>query len=110
MRKAVDWKKLENEIILKSKVVCCTLNIAGSEKLKMLKGHVDVLIIDEACQSAEPSCIIPMEFNPKRIILVGDQKQLAATTFSNNASTTKYDRSLFERLLDAEHSKTMLTT
>jgi len=41
--------------------------------------------------------------------MVGDHKQLAATTFSENARETNYSRSLFERLMLNGFSKTMLT-
>lgn len=43
-----------------------------------------------------------------KVILVGDHKQLPATTFSPNASLTKFSRSLFERLIDAGMPKHML--
>ena len=46
---------------------------------------------------------------PRRVILVGDQKQLPATTFSGNSEETGYCRSLFERLLDSGFTKIMLT-
>ena len=62
----------EASLILKSKVICTTLSMAGIERLEALKGHVDYLIVDEACQAIEPSCLIPFELSPKRVILVGD--------------------------------------
>jgi superfamily I DNA and/or RNA helicase len=64
--------------------------------------------VDEACQAIEPSCLIPLSLSPRRVILVGDQNQLPATTFSENAEDTKFSRSLFERLLLAGYEKTML--
>jgi senataxin len=84
---------------LKSQIVCCTLATAGLEKLEVAKDTFDYLIVDEACQCIEPSTLIPFELGPKRVILVGDQNQLPATTFSENATLTKFSRSLFERLL-----------
>lgn len=94
-----DWKYYENSIILKSQIICCTLAIAGQEKLEILKDQLDYLIVDEACQCIEPSTLIPFELGPKRVILVGDQNQLPATTFSDNSVETNFSRSLFERLL-----------
>ena len=67
-----NWKVEEASLILKSKVICTTLSMAGIERLEALKGHVDYLIVDEACQAIEPSCLIPFELDPKRVILVGD--------------------------------------
>jgi superfamily I DNA and/or RNA helicase len=46
--------------------------MAGIEKLDLVKDAVDYLIVDEACQATELNCLIPMELNPKRVILVGD--------------------------------------
>ena len=73
--------------------------MAGIERLEVNKGMIDYLIIDEACQATEPSCLIPFNLNPKKVILVGDQNQLPATTYADNALETNYARSFFERLL-----------
>jgi senataxin len=73
--------------------------MAGIEKLKLLQDSIDYLIVDEACQSIEPATLIPFQLNPQRVILVGDQNQLPATTFSENSNRTNFCRSLFERLL-----------
>lgn len=59
-----DSKVIEKLIILKSKIVCCTLAIAGLEKMELLKDKVDYLIIDEACQAVEPATLIPLAHNP----------------------------------------------
>ena len=83
--------------------------MAGIERLEIMRGHVDYLIVDEACQAIEQSCLIPFNLNPKRVILVGDQNQLPATTYSDNARETNFARSLFERLLLSGYQKTMLT-
>ena len=107
-KQGYDWKQCENEMILSSKIVCCTLAISGSEKLEILRDQVDYLIIDEACQAIEMATLIPFELAPKRVILVGDQNQLPATTFSDNSTETGFSRSLFERLLLSGYEKTML--
>lgn len=104
-----EWKEAEKAIIKEASIVCCTLSMAGSAKLDTFRDRFEYLIIDEACQSTEPSTMIPFVHAPKRVILVGDQKQLPATTFSGNSEQTGYCKSLFERLLDAGYDKTMLT-
>ena len=73
-----------------------------NEKLELLlnPGDIEYLIVDEACQSVELNNLIPFEHKPQKIILVGDQQQLPATTFSENAERTNYNRSLFERFLE----------
>lgn len=95
--------------MLRSQLVCCTLSMAGIPKMVITKDLFDYLIIDEACQCTEPATLIPFQLCPKRVILVGDQNQLPATTFSDNSNRTHFCRSLFERLLRSGYDKTMLT-
>ena len=64
----------EQKLISQSSIIFCTLSTSGVDKLERLKHSIDYLIIDEACQSTEPSTLIPINLQPKRIILVGDQK------------------------------------
>ncbi|KAH8738688.1 SEN1 protein [Cryptosporidium ryanae] len=58
----------------------------------------DTVIIDEASQGIELSTLIPLRLGCKRLILVGDPKQLPATVLSRRAIEHKYDISLFQRL------------
>lgn len=44
-----DWQYVENSLILKSQLVCCTLSMAGIEKMLIAKDLFDYLIVDEAC-------------------------------------------------------------
>lgn len=44
-----DWKYIENQIILKSKILCATLSMSGVEKFDIVKDQIDFLIVDEAC-------------------------------------------------------------
>ena len=57
----------------------------------------------------EASTLIPFALGPQRVILDGDQKQLPATTFSENSESTKFSRSFFERLLDNGYPRFMLS-
>ena len=85
----------------KAKVVFCTLAGGGLPLLQeTCENKISYLIVDEACQVTEPACLMPFRWNPKRVILVGDQKQLAAFTLSDYDEKTKFSRSLFERLID----------
>jgi len=83
--------------------------MSGIDRMEIVKDKFEYLIIDEACQCIEPSTLIPFELGPKRVVLVGDQKQLPATTFSENSEQTKFSRSLFERLLDNKYQRFMLS-
>jgi senataxin len=56
------------------------------EKLKILKDFIEAVIIDEASQCIEIESLIPLKYSPNRVILIGDPKQLPATTFQKNSS------------------------
>lgn len=57
------------------------------------------LIVDEAGQASEISCLIPLRLAPDRCILVGDPQQLPSTVFSALAESRGLGRSLLERLM-----------
>ena len=42
--------------------------------------------------------LVPLRFQTERCVLVGDPKQLPATTFSRRGDLMRFNRSLFERL------------
>ena len=104
-----DKQNYEYYLLSNSSILCTTLNNAGNEKLK--KNHItyDYLIIDEACQCVEPSSLIPLCHGIKKLILVGDHMQLPATVFYQKAKNILYNRSLFERLIDNNIPRHILT-
>lgn len=65
-------------------------------------------MIDEGGQAVELSCLIPLMYSCKRLILIGDPKQLPATVFSPICLRCQYDQSLFERLMRSEYPISML--
>ncbi|CAD8064008.1 unnamed protein product [Paramecium sonneborni] len=83
-----------------AEIICSTLSSSGSDKLSKYLDQIDLLIVDEAAQCTEPSNIIPLRLGIEKMILIGDPKQLPATTFSPVSNQTLYNRSLFERILD----------
>ncbi|KAI5159786.1 regulator of nonsense transcripts 1 [Nematocida ausubeli] len=76
-------------------LVFCTLSMAAS--MVVSKKAFDVVIVDEVCQSIEPSSIIPLQQSVRRLVLVGDPKQLPPTIFSDSNDLSV---SLFERLAE----------
>lgn len=104
-------KKLEDkavdELIQVAEVVCTTNSTAGSELLE--NENFDVVVIDEATQSTEPSCLIPMSHGGK-VILAGDHKQLPPTILNQEAKESGLEKTLFERMLDVHglHIKEIL--
>ncbi|ETB61228.1 hypothetical protein YYC_01167 [Plasmodium yoelii 17X] len=87
----------KDNMVLESDVIFSTLSGSASPILENIE--FEYLIIDEACQCVELSCLIPFRLKVKSIIMVGDPKQLPATVFSEDCKRYGYSRSLFERLL-----------
>lgn len=104
---------IRQELIFKAEVVCATFSGSGS---KIIIEHIkngtipcyDTVILDEAAQSTEPSSLIPLRYGCRKLVLVGDPRQLPATCLSKAANDIGLGRSLFERLERADHEKVML--
>ena len=62
---------------------------------------LQAVIVDEAAQAVELTCLIPLRHRCPRLVLIGDPMQLPATVISTHAARCGYDRSLFERLTRA---------
>lgn len=90
------YEKAMEKVLNEAEIICCTLNSSGSEKMDRYYHNIEAIIVDEAAQCTEPSNIIPLRFKANKLILIGDPKQLPATTFNEQNSATKYNRSLFE--------------
>lgn len=92
-------KNMENRairrILSKADVICTTNSTAGSEVLKDFQ--FDTIFIDEATQSVEPSCLIPI-VKGRKIIMAGDHKQLPPTVMSLRARELQI--TLFERWIE----------
>lgn len=106
--KSNQWMKRQENLIQQSRIICTTLSSSGQSKFQKLKDQVDVLVIDEACQSNELESLIPFQLDPKKVIMVGDPKQLPQTVVVPNAEYTLYNRSLYERLKDCGVREIML--
>lgn len=74
------------------------------------QGPFDLAVVDEAAQSLEVSCYIPM-LQGKRLLLAGDHKQLPPTVVSKQAEKEGFAVTLFDRLASkfGERALTMLT-
>jgi len=112
MRSMAKWIKAQNEIkqlrtradstreklikhIIKHAGIICTTNTNSIHRY--LEGLVfDLVLIDEAGQSTEPSCLLPIS-KGKKVVLVGDHKQLPPTILSPEAKDLSV--SLFERMM-----------
>jgi predicted DNA helicase len=88
------------KLIQNAEVVCATNVSAGSDVLADYR--FDIAFIDEATQSIEPSCLIPM-VRAKKWILAGDHKQLPPTVLSREAQALLH--TLFERWMEKYEDK-----
>ncbi len=100
-------KAIEN-VLKNMDVVCSTNSTSGSELLK--NQAFDVVVIDEATQATEPSCLIPLT-KGKKVIMAGDHKQLPPTIKSAEAADKGLEQTMFERLAYnyGDKIKSMLT-
>jgi len=96
-----DARKLEDQavesVLNSATVICATLTGLDGDILG--KRRFDLAVIDEACQSTEPACWIPLQ-RCGRLILAGDHCQLPPTVLSREASDQGYNISLLERLAE----------
>merc|ERR1719215_1174278 len=99
--------KIEVDFLDSAHIVLTTLGSAGSKVLENC-AKFEVVVIDEAAQSIEPSTLSALQLGSSHAVLVGDPQQLPATIFSMSGRKTKFDRSLFQRLEEAGHPVHML--
>ena len=98
---------LETHVLNSTHIVLTTLGSSGGRAVESAN-KFQVVLIDEAAQSAEPSTLVALQHGSRHAILVGDPQQLPATVFSVSGRSTKYDRSLFQRLEEAGHDVHLL--
>lgn len=98
-RLKADIRMLEQQaidsIVDNADVVCATTTLDES-----LLGdrRFDLVVIDEACQSTEPGCWMPV-LRADRLVLAGDHCQLPPTVLSKQAAKEGLEVSLLERLV-----------
>ena len=94
-------RKFEKELLTDCSVVCAT-NVGAANGM-LEKMSFDTILMDEAAQATEPITLIPIvRAGVRRVILVGDHKQLPPTVLSNRADGAGFSQSLFERLIAME--------
>jgi superfamily I DNA and/or RNA helicase len=102
-----DARRLEahavEQVLNNADVIGATLTGLDSEVLG--QRAFDLAVIDEACQSPEPGCWIPL-LRAQRVVLAGDHCQLPPTVVSPEAAAKGLNVSLMERLV-ALHGDTV---
>ncbi len=99
-RLKADARLLEQQAIksvLDSADVVCATTTFNEELLG--DRRFDLAVIDEACQTTEPACWIPVQL-ADRVVLSGDHCQLPPTVLSQAAAREGFTTSLLERLID----------
>jgi superfamily I DNA and/or RNA helicase len=96
-----DARRLEalavEHILDSAAVICATTTGLDGEILG--RRQFDLAVIDEACQSTEPGCWLPL-LRSRRVVLAGDHCQLPPTVLSRPAAEQGLGVSLLERLVD----------
>jgi superfamily I DNA and/or RNA helicase len=95
-----DARKLEAQAVERvldaAPILCATTTGLDSEIIGAR--HFDLLVLDEACQTTEPGCWIPL-LRCDRVVLAGDPCQLPPTVVSQEAAQRGFGVSLLERLV-----------
>ena len=95
-------KKLaEFAVLRKAHVIFCTCSETGSRRIKDSVGQAEQCVIDECGMCTEPETLLPMVLS-KKIILVGDHKQLQPVVKNKTAESLGLKISLFQRLFEDE--------
>lgn len=98
-----DARRMESQLVERildsAQVVCATLT--GLDPKFLGERQFDLCVIDEAAQSTEPSCWIPLRFS-QRLVLAGDHYQLPPTVVSQKAAAQGFNVSMMERLMQQE--------
>ncbi|GKY96521.1 hypothetical protein MPSEU_000611700 [Mayamaea pseudoterrestris] len=89
---------VKNELMRTAAAVFCTLCSSGSPSI-LFTTDFDDLVVDEAAAATEPDLYIPFQRHPKRLLIVGDPKQLPSVVVSDRAKRLGLDVSLHERLM-----------
>ena len=94
-----DARLLESQavdhILDRADIICATTTYDPDQ---IGQRHFDLAVVDEACQSTEPGCWLPLLLSD-RAVFAGDHCQLPPTVVSAQAAKEGFRRSLPERLL-----------
>jgi len=97
---AGDAKMLERQavehILDRANVICMTTT-GDDDTLR--DRFFDMAVIDEACQSTEPSCWIPI-LRSDKIVLAGDHFQLPPTVLATESMKAGFQTSLMQRAVE----------
>jgi superfamily I DNA and/or RNA helicase len=95
-----DARRLEDHVVQRildaAPILCATTTGLDAQFLGGRRSNL--LVLDEACQSTEPGCWVPL-LRADRVVLAGDHCQLPPTVVSPEAARQGFGVSLMERLV-----------
>ncbi|CAL6057615.1 DNA_helicase [Hexamita inflata] len=99
-----------SEIFQESQIIVSTCSNSGDRRFQNKKGYTqfDLCLLDESSQCIEPEQLIPIIHGSKKLVLVGDQKQLGPVIQSQNLKNAGFGLSLFQRLVNCNFPVTPL--
>jgi superfamily I DNA and/or RNA helicase len=89
-------KQAIHSILDRAHIICATTTF--NEDL-LGDRWFDLAVIDEACQSTEPGCWVPL-LRCDKVVLAGDHQQLPPTVLSTEAARQGFAKSLMERQVE----------
>ncbi len=92
-------KQIVKDLIGSAQVIACTLEHSVSQELRVHKHKFEYAFIDEAGQAIEPLCWLPI-CQSKRVVMIGDHKQLPPVVKSVKTNQNGLQKSLFEKAID----------
>ena len=92
--------EIYSELLDTSNIIFSTLTSSSVGIMKNTH-NIDELFVDEAAAATEAEVVIPLHLHPKRMLVVGDPKQLPASIQSRRAATFGLDKSVLDRLMYA---------
>lgn len=88
---------LKRKLLSQAEVITCTCVTSGQKMFNRIR--FQFVLIDEAVQSTEPLSLIPLVYGCRKLVLVGDHKQLGPTILCKRVAQAGFKQSLFERLI-----------
>jgi TPR repeat protein/DNA polymerase III delta prime subunit len=110
----ISRSSIERCILDRANIIFSTLITSGRDSLNEMS-PIDYLLVDEAAQSVEAATMIPMRFQPQKVLLVGDTQQLPATVISEYLDSkpvglpdTHYKWSMMWRLIEENNQPSLM--
>ena len=100
-------KRAEVAVLKTAQIIFCTCSEAGSKRIKESIGQAEQCVIDECAMCTEPETLLPMILS-KKIILVGDHKQLQPVVLNKTAESLGLKVSMFQHLFEDEENTSHL--